>query len=98
MSAQSEHPYEPPRLPCTQDAVAAALPPAHRMEFYRDMGHAGPDEIGGVLKNWWLLAMTSKDPEHQRRRAAESAAFKAGTFEGTPAGETLRRAMEARGL
>lgn len=42
MSAQTVHPSDagPPSLPRTQNDVARALPPADRMEFYREMGEA----------------------------------------------------------
>ncbi|GAA3370518.1 hypothetical protein GCM10020367_17460 [Streptomyces sannanensis] len=86
MSAQPEHPCQPSRIPCTQDAVAAALPPVQRMDFYREMGQAGADEIGDILKNWWLLVQIAGDP----RTSRTAAAVKAGTATGRPASAIMR--------
>ncbi|MFE7531640.1 hypothetical protein ACFU7Y_38945 [Kitasatospora sp. NPDC057542] len=71
----------------TQDAVAAALPPAQRMEFYREMGEADVDTISGVLKRWWLRAELYRDPEGDCIHAA----VQAGTAPGTSASAVLRR-------
>ncbi|MFJ9777633.1 hypothetical protein ACIRVF_41410 [Kitasatospora sp. NPDC101157] len=74
-------------IPGTQDAVAAALPPAQRMEFYREMGEADIETIGGVLKRWWLRAELYRDPEGDRIHDA----VQAGTAPGTSASAVLRR-------
>lgn len=53
MSAQPvHHGGGRPPLPRTQNAVAAALPPADRMEFYREMGESAETELLGVLRRW----------------------------------------------
>ncbi|MEV7777244.1 hypothetical protein [Kitasatospora sp. NPDC088351] len=74
-------------IPRTQDAVAVALPPAQRMEFYREMGEADDSTIGGVLRRWWLRAQLYRDPEGDRIHAA----IQSGTAPGTPASTVLRR-------
>ncbi len=70
-------------IPRTQDAVAAALPPAQRMEFHREMG----ETIGDVLRRWWLRAELYQDPEGDRIHAA----VQNGTALGTSASAVLRR-------
>lgn len=77
-------------IPRTQDGVAAALPPAQRMEFYREMGEATDEQIGGVLRRWWLRAELYRDPEGDRIHAA----VQDGTAPGTPASTVLRRLGE----
>ncbi|MER7672106.1 hypothetical protein ABTY61_27115 [Kitasatospora sp. NPDC096128] len=85
MSAAPVHGHQP--IARTQDAVAAALPPAQRMEFYREMGEADDETIGGVLRRWWLRAQLYRDPEGDRIHTA----VQAGTAPGTPASAVLRR-------
>ncbi|MFJ1792652.1 hypothetical protein [Kitasatospora griseola] len=89
MSAASLHGHHDgtPPIPRTQDAVAAALPPAQRMEFYREMGEADDTTIGGVLRRWWLRAELYRDPEGDRIHTA----VRSGTAPGTPASAVLRR-------
>ncbi len=70
----------------TQDAVAAALPPAQRMEFYREMGEATDDTIAGVLRRWWLRTELYRDPQGDRIHAE----IQAGTAPGVPAAAFLR--------
>ncbi|MFJ5677710.1 hypothetical protein [Streptomyces sp. NPDC093097] len=72
MSAQTVHPADagPPPLPRTQNAVAQALPPADRMEFYREMGEADETELLGVLRRWWLRAQMYADPLPEETRTA----------------------------
>ncbi|MFH8473163.1 TIGR02679 family protein [Streptomyces sp. NPDC018000] len=81
---------DPQPIPRTQNAVAAALPPAQRMEFYREMGEATPETIGHVLTNWWLLVQVAGDP----RTARTAAAVKAGTAPGRPASTVMRELRE----
>ncbi|MER7843345.1 hypothetical protein ABTZ03_05275 [Kitasatospora sp. NPDC096077] len=89
MSAAPLHGHHDSHQPIarTQDAVAAALPPAQRMEFYREMGEADDETIGGVLRRWWLRAQLYRDPEGDRIHAA----IQSGTAPGSPASEVLRR-------
>ena len=74
-------------IPRTQDGVAAALPRAQRMEFYREMGEADVETIGGVLKRWWLRAELYRDPEGDRIHAA----VQAGSATGISASTVLCR-------
>ncbi|MFD8783515.1 hypothetical protein [Kitasatospora sp. NPDC059599] len=74
-------------IPRTQDTVAAALPPAQRTEFYREMGEADVETISGALKRWWLRAELDRDPEGDRIHAA----VQAGAAPGTSASAVLRR-------
>lgn len=74
-------------VPRTQNGVAAALPPAQRMEFYREMGEATDKEIGGVLRRWWLRAELYRDPEGDWIHTT----VKTGTAPGTPVSEVLRQ-------
>ncbi|MFF3008059.1 hypothetical protein ACFVTF_35270 [Kitasatospora sp. NPDC057940] len=74
-------------IPRTQDAVAAALPPAQRIDFYREMGEADDSTIGGVLRRWWLRTQLYRDPEGDRLHAA----VQSGTATGAPASAVLRR-------
>ncbi|WP_369276014.1 hypothetical protein AB5J55_44310 [Streptomyces sp. R11] len=93
MTAQSVHPApDPGRIPRTQDAVAAALPPAQRMEFYRQMGEATDDTIGAVLRRWWTLVQVASDPATARTAAA----VKSGTAPGRGAAAVLRERQENR--
>ncbi|MYV60759.1 hypothetical protein GTW37_16005 [Streptomyces sp. SID4931] len=91
MSTQPIH-SSPQPISRTQNAVAAALPPAQRMEFYREMGEATPETIGHVLTNWWLLVQVADDPQTGRTAAA----VKARTAEGRPASTVMRELRELR--
>ncbi|MFI5621474.1 hypothetical protein [Streptomyces sp. NPDC051567] len=95
MSAQTVHPSDagPPSLPRTQNAVAQALPPADRMEFYREMGEADETELLGVLRRWWMRAALYADPLPEEARAAAEA----GRAPGRPAAALVREALAARG-
>ncbi|MER7137867.1 hypothetical protein ABT358_15090 [Streptomyces sp. NPDC000341] len=77
-------------IPRTQNAVAAALPAAQRMEFYREMGEATPETIGEALTNWWLLVQVAGDPQTARTAAA----VKAGTAPGRSASTVMRELRE----
>ncbi|WP_327339417.1 hypothetical protein OG384_29280 [Streptomyces sp. NBC_01324] len=92
MSTQPIH-SDPQPIPRTQNAVAAALPPAQRMEFYREMGEATPETIGHVLTNWWLLVQVAGDPQTARTAAA----VKAGTAPGRSASAVMRELRERGG-
>ncbi|WP_052489863.1 hypothetical protein [Streptomyces sp. 150FB] len=94
MSAQTVHPSDagPPSLPRTQNDVAKALPPADRMEFYREMGEADETELLGVLRRWWLRARLYADPLPDETRAA----VEAGLAPGRPAARAVREAVDTR--
>lgn len=89
MSAAPVHGHHDGRqpIPRTQDGVAAALPSAQRMEFYREMGEAFDETIGGVLRRWWLRAELYRDPEGDRIHAE----IQAGTAPGVSAAAFLRQ-------
>lgn len=70
----------------TQNAVAAALPAGQRMDFYREMGEASPEEIGQVLTRWWVLVQVAADPA----TAVTAAAVKGGTAPGRGVTAVLR--------
>ncbi|MFE0043700.1 hypothetical protein [Streptomyces albireticuli] len=81
-----------PSVPRTQNGVAEALPPADRMEFYREMGQADEHELLGVLRRWWLRATMYADPLPEPLRTA----VENGTAPGRPAAVVLREAQAAR--
>lgn len=67
MSAQSVHPHLPEeQVLRTADGIAAALAPARRMEFYRQLGTAPLDRAEAVLRRWWCEAMLDVDPQGDR--------------------------------
>lgn len=86
MSVQPIHSAHHASIARTQNAVAAALPAGQRMDFYREMGEASPEDIGQVLTRWWLLVQVAADPA----TAATAAAVKAGTAPGRGATAVLR--------
>lgn len=92
MSAQPIHPHEPERLPRTQNAVAEALPPADRMEFYREMGEADETALLGVLRRWWMRANLYANPLPEETRTA----VETGRVPGRSATAVLREATAAR--
>ncbi|MFJ9479689.1 hypothetical protein ACIRRI_32555 [Streptomyces mirabilis] len=77
-------------IPRSQNAVAAALPLAQRMEFYCELGGATPETIGHVLTNWWLLVQVAGDPQTARTAAA----VKARTAPGRPVSTVVRELRE----
>ncbi|MCO8308785.1 hypothetical protein [Streptomyces sp. RKCA744] len=95
MTAQTVHSSDarPPSLPRTQNAVAAALPPADRMEFYQEMGEADETELLSTLRRWWMRAAhLYADPLPEETRAA----VEAGLAPGRSALAVLREATAAR--
>ena len=58
------------RIPRTADGIGAALAPARRMEFYRELGRAPVERVEAVLRRWWCEAMLDNDPEGERIIAA----------------------------
>ncbi|CAM5718122.1 hypothetical protein ADL28_44445 [Streptomyces violaceusniger] len=63
MSAQSIHPHaEPDRVPRNAEGIAASLEGERRMEFYRELLAAAPEDAEGVLRRWWCEAMLDTDP------------------------------------
>ncbi|MFF8293616.1 hypothetical protein ACF068_31030 [Streptomyces sp. NPDC016309] len=70
MTAQPIHPHEPERVPRNAEGIAAALDGERRMEFYRTLLAAAPEEAEGVLRRWWCEAMLDTDPAGDRLTAA----------------------------
>lgn len=70
MTAQPIHPHEPDRVPRNAEGIAAALDGARRMEFYRELLAAAPEQAEGVLRRWWCEAMLDTDPAGDRLTAA----------------------------
>jgi hypothetical protein len=70
MTAQSIHPHEPERVPRNAEGIAAALSGERRMEFYRELLAAAPEQAEGVLRRWWCEAMLDTAPDGDRITAA----------------------------
>jgi hypothetical protein len=70
MTAEPIHPHEPERVPRNAEGIAAALDGGRRMEFYRELLAAAPEEAEGVLRRWWCEAMLDTDPAGDRLTAA----------------------------
>ncbi|MEV1024901.1 hypothetical protein [Streptomyces sp. NPDC050264] len=62
MSAQPVHPHEPQPLPRNAEGIAAALTGERRMDFYRELLAAAPENAESVLRRWWCEAMLDTDP------------------------------------
>ncbi|MFE7212504.1 hypothetical protein ACFU93_21420 [Streptomyces sp. NPDC057611] len=70
MTAQPIHPHEPERVPRNAEGIAAALSGERRMEFYRELLAAAPEQAEGVLRRWWCEAQLDTDPAGDRLTAA----------------------------
>lgn len=70
MTAQPIHQHESERVPRNAEGIAAALSGAQRMEFYRELLAAAPEQAKGVLLRWWGEAMLDTDPEADARADA----------------------------
>lgn len=95
MSAQPIHPHPgQPRVPRTIDGIAAALSPARRMEFYRQVGQAeAGEQLQHVVATWWGEAMLDTDPQREQIIAAA----RAGTLPTVTMAEVFRARREAGG-
>ncbi|MBD0844206.1 hypothetical protein [Streptomyces sp. TRM68416] len=91
MTAQPIHPHEPERVPRNAEGIAAALDGARRMEFYRELLAAAPEEAEGVLRHWWCEAMLDTDPAGDRLTVAALD----GTLPTTAVGELIERRRAA---
>jgi hypothetical protein len=91
MTAQPIHPHEPERVPRNAEGIAAALDGGRRMEFYRELLAAAPEEAEGVLRRWWCEAMLDTDPEGDRLVAAAID----GTLSITSVADLVARRREA---
>ncbi|MGK5447109.1 hypothetical protein [Streptomyces radiopugnans] len=66
MSAQPVRSNQPNRVPRNAEGIAAALDGVKRLEFYRELLAAAPEEAEGVLRRWWCEAMLDTDPSGDR--------------------------------
>lgn len=66
MGAQPIHPHNPDRVPRNAEGIAAALDGARRLEFYRELLAAAPEQAEAVLRRWWCEAMLDTDPSGDR--------------------------------
>ncbi|MCQ8836526.1 hypothetical protein [Streptomyces malaysiensis] len=66
MSAQPMRTRGPDRVPRNAESIAAALEGERRMEFYRELLAAAPEDAEGVLRRWWCEAMLDTDPAASR--------------------------------
>lgn len=48
------------------EGIAAALEGERRMEFYRELLAAAPEDAEGILRRWWCEAMLDTDPSGDR--------------------------------
>jgi hypothetical protein len=87
MTAQRIHRHGPERVPRNAEGFAAALTGERRMEFYRELLAAAPEEAGGVLRRWWCEAMLDTDPAGDRLTAAALD----GTLPTTAVADLVRR-------
>ncbi|MFF2331908.1 MULTISPECIES: hypothetical protein [unclassified Streptomyces] len=94
MTAQPIHHQEPERVPRNANGIAEALDGPRRVEFYRQLLAAAPEEAEGVLRRWWCEAMLDTDPEGDRLVAAAID----GTLPITTVADAVRRRREAGGL
>jgi hypothetical protein len=91
MTAQPIHSHEPERVPQNAEGIAAALDDVSRIEFYRQLLAASPEQAKGVLLYWWGQAMLDTDPAGDRLTAAALD----GTLRTTRVADVLARRREA---
>ncbi|MFH8410380.1 hypothetical protein ACH4FX_37240 [Streptomyces sp. NPDC018019] len=91
MTAQPIHPHGPERVPRNADGIGAALRGERRMEFFRQLLAATPEEAGAVLRHWWCEAMLDTDPSGDQVTEAALA----GTLETTTVAEAIERRRAA---
>ncbi|MFI0901837.1 hypothetical protein [Streptomyces sp. NPDC020983] len=91
MTAQPIHPHEPDRVPRNAEGIAAALDGERRMEFYRELLAAAPEDAGAVLRRWWCEAMLDTDPAGDSLTAAALD----GTLPTTPVADLVARRRAA---
>ena len=70
MTAQPIHPNQPERVPRNAEGIAAALDGTSRIDFYRELLAAAPEDARAVLQRWWCTAMLDTDPAGDRLTAA----------------------------
>ncbi|OUD03005.1 hypothetical protein [Streptomyces swartbergensis] len=74
MSAQPEHPADGrvPAIPHTINAIGDALTGEQRARFYGEVLAAEEDDVPGVMRRWWKVAMLdrARGIQHSRANAA----------------------------
>ncbi|MCC0093375.1 hypothetical protein K7B10_00880 [Streptomyces flavotricini] len=91
MTAEPIHRHEGERVPRNAEGIAAALSGGQRMEFYRELLAAAPEQAKGVLLRWWGQAMLDTDPDADTRADA----VLAGTVPTLSLGDLLARRRAA---
>jgi hypothetical protein len=89
MTAQPVHTHEPAPVPRNADGIGSALSSERRMEFYRELLAAAPEDAEGVLRRWWCEAMLDADQD-KGDRLTEAA------LSGTLPTHSVTEAVEAR--
>lgn len=88
MTAQPVHRNEPERVPRNAEGIAEALSGVQRIEFYRELLAATPEEVKAVLLRWWGRAVLLSDPDRQPRLSA--------ALSGTGATATVEEMLDRR--
>ncbi|MFI5671073.1 hypothetical protein [Streptomyces sp. NPDC051704] len=70
MTAQPIDRHAGERVPRNAEGIAGALSGGQRMEFYRELLAAAPEQAKGVLLRWWGQAMLDTDPDADTRADA----------------------------
>lgn len=89
MTAQPVHAHEPAPVPRNADGIGAALSGERRLEFYRELLAAAPENAETVLRRWWCEAMLDVDQD-RGDRLTEAA------LSGTLPTHRVAEAVEAR--
>lgn len=98
MTAQPVHIDETDRVPRNAEGIAAALSGERRMEFYRELPAAVPEDAGAVLRRWWCEAMLDTDPAGDWFTEAALAAPRCGRARGGVRLRARRDAVGAGGI
>ncbi|MDQ0938338.1 hypothetical protein [Streptomyces sp. V1I1] len=90
MTAQPVHAH-PSEVPRNADGIGAALSGERRMEFYRELLAASPEDAEAVLRRWWCEATLDAD-QAKGDRLTEAA------LSGTLPTHSVTEAIAAAGL
>jgi hypothetical protein len=66
VTAQPGGPHIPERVPRRVGGIGASLSGERRLEFYRELLAAAPEDAEAVLRRWWCEAMLDTDPAGDR--------------------------------
>ena len=71
MTAQPEHPADGrvPAIPHTINAIGDALTGEQRARFYGEVLAAEEDDVSGVMRRWWKVAMLDRARGAETSRA-----------------------------